>query len=698
MTRLVISFACCLLAISVIAQEATPLDSIAQRIDLETVTIGATRLSETTQETPWAVTALQTKTLDLSTQQVNLNDLLEGVPGVFTTNAYNFAQDLRLSIRGFGARSAFGIRGVKILVDGLPESTPDGQGQVDNLDLGLVQQIEVLRGASASLYGNAAGGVVNIQTDELPTIGFLEAGATTGSYGFQRYHIKGGQGFEKVQYLVNASYTAMDGYRAHSQFQNILLSGKLRWWIDPTASLTFLTNYVNSPEAQDPGALTLEERLDDRRQARSRNVNFDSGEQLAQLKLGLLFEKQLGYDHEIRGRLYRIGRDFENRLPFENGGAVALNRNFFGGGINWRYRTTLGGVDYQSQVGVESEWQIDDRVRFVNLQGRLGARTFDQEEQFRNMSAFAIQQLGFGRYLSLRLGGRLDAITMEATDRFLTDGDNSGEQTYTRFNPSIGITSKLTDRHTLYANWSTSFETPVLSERFGNPEGIGGVSGDLEPQFAVNYELGVKGRLHDRVRYELALFFIQLDNELLPFEVAGFPGRTFFRNAGASERQGIELGMHVLWGKGWSSRFSYTYSDFSFTDYQIGAQDFAGKLLPGIPNHQGFGSIRYHAESGLYGALMARYTGDYFADNDNAQTIDSYMMINLRAGYRFSLLFLHAEPFLGINNLTDTAFPGNIRLNAFGGRYFEPGPGLNFYLGVRLRFGEGRADLADIRQ
>lgn len=677
---------CLLLGWQAAFAQTESLDSIAQALDLKTITVTSTRMEEPALKSPWAITALDATTLADNTQQLQLNDFLEGVPGVFAINAYNFAQDLRLSIRGFGARSAFGIRGVKLLVDGLPESTPDGQGQVDNIDLGLVEQLEVLRGSAASLYGNAAGGVVNITTDELPTVGFVEAAAIGGSYGFRRYQLKGGQSFKKVDYLLSASYTNMAGYRAHNTFENTVLSGKVGWFIDPTASLKLIVNYVNSPQAQDPGALLASEQLANRRQARSRNVQFDAGEQVEQLKLGLIFTKRFDYGNSLEAKVYRIGRDFENRLPFSVGGAVDLQRSFWGGQLSWRFAKQLGNISYQSIIGAEAESQTDDRTRFFNNNGIRGERTFEQEELFQSLSGFVIQQFSYEK-LRLRLGGRLDYLQLEATDRFLADGDNSDTEAYTRFNPSIGLSYELSNRHFVYANWSTSFETPTLSERFGNPVGLGDVA-PLEPQTASNYEIGIKGWINPRLRYELAAFYLQLRNELIPFELQAFPNRSFFRNAGRSNRAGIELGLLALWGKGWSSRFSYTYSAFTFDDYEVGNLQLNGNRLPGIPDHQATASVRYQASSGLYGRLSGQLVGSFFADDINSEEIPSYVVLNLRAGYRFSLVFLHAEPFIGINNLSDNVYPANVRLNAFGGRYFEPAPVLHFYAGVRVRFGE----------
>lgn len=663
-------------------------DSIGPKIQLETVTVSATRLSEPLVSSPWAVSVLEESTLDLSTQKLNLNDYLDGVPGVFTTNAYNFAQDLRVSIRGFGARSAFGIRGVKILVDGLPESTPDGQGQVDNLDLGMLEQLEVLRGAASSMYGNASGGVINIQTDSLPTVGFLEAGIIGGSFGFQRYHLKGGQEFEDFQYLLNASYTGMEGFREQSAFRNTVVSGKARWWIDDTATLMAIVNYGNSPQAQDPGGLTLEDSRFDPKQAWLANRQYDAGEEVEQYKVGLLFEKQFDYGNNIHLRVFHLGRDFQNRLPFAFGGAVDLQRNVLGGGASWNYAAEWGSIRYSSQIGIDLERQVDDRSRFQNLDGRTGDRVFEQEEMFSNLSGYLIQQFQFGRWLGLRLGGRLDAITMEAKDRFLNDGDNSDQETYQQFSPSVGLNGRFSNQHFWYANWSTSFETPVLSERFANPSLIPNIGAPPEPQTAKNYEVGFRGHFQRRVIYELALFYIELEKELVPFEVPGFPGRTFYRNTGQSSRQGIELGFNVLWSKNFSSRLSYTYSDFMYDTYQLGAADFKGNFLPGIPRQQAFAALRYHKD-GWYAALQARYIGQVFADDANDTTLDEYLVMNLRAGYRWNLFILHAEPFVGINNLTDTTYPSNIRINAFGGRFIEPAPGINFYIGLRLRFGEG---------
>ncbi|MEM6802186.1 MAG: TonB-dependent receptor plug domain-containing protein, partial [Bacteroidota bacterium] len=276
---------------------------------LPSVEINALRLKASDQRTPFSVTKIDKKAIQLGNQQLSINESLVAVPGLFALNADNFAQDLRVSIRGFGARAAFGIRGVKLLVDGIPESTPDGQAQVDNVDMGLIQNMQILRGPAAGIYGNAAGGVILLQTEEVKKP-FAEARISGGSFNFQRYQAKAGFRYGKFSGLIYGSHTQTNGYRDHSEMENTLLNGRFRYAWDSLTSLTLLVNYVNSPLANDPGGVDSTAFTDNPQAARERNVDFDGGESVEQARIALNFQKALSDNQRLNIRAYRLSRDF----------------------------------------------------------------------------------------------------------------------------------------------------------------------------------------------------------------------------------------------------------------------------------------------------------------------------------------------------------------------------------------------------
>jgi iron complex outermembrane receptor protein len=656
--------------------------------ELEEIMVTTPRWEQPLTKVPAAISVVEQDEIQLGTQQLGLDESLGRVPGLFIQNRYNFAQDLRIAIRGFGARSNFGIRGIKVFVDDIPDTLPDGQGQVDSIDLGSAQRIEVIRGPASSLYGTAAGGVISIITEEGPPEPFAEARVSAGEYGFWRYGAKAGGQAGPLNYFGNLSRLELSGYRDHSRTENVLFNSKVRYTIDQSSDLTAVFNDVDSPTADDPGGLNAQEVKADRRQAAPNNELFDAGEKVDQQKLGFVYRKSFGTKHEIKARNYYVWRDFDNKLPFTNGGSVDLNRFFVGGGLSYAYSGALFTRPNRVLVGFDVDAQRDDRKRFDNNQGNRGALTFDQDEDVTSTGVFAQNEFSVLDNLSLTLGARYDRVDFDIDDKFLADGDNSGDIDFNQFSPMVGLLWSSSPALNLYGNISTAFETPTTTE-LANPSGAGGFNSDLDAQTATEYEVGVKGLMPGRLRYELSVFTIRVDDELIPFEVPAFPGRTFFRNAGKSRRDGVELGAAVEPVRGVTVSLAYTYSDFKFDKYVVDGVDLNGNNIPGIPEHLLFGELAYRHRSGLYGAWDAQYVGKFYADDENTVETDSFTVSNLRAGYVGRYGNWEIGPFLGINNLFNKRYNANVRLNAVFGRYFEPAPERNVYGGITVRYDFG---------
>ena len=470
--------------------EDTEADTL--RFELRPVTVTASRLDGADLNVPVAVSVLSRYRIQGGQQQLVLNEALAAIPGLYTMNSENFAQDLRVSIRGFGARAAFGIRGIKILVDGIPESTPDGQAQVDNIDLGFINRAEVIRGPVSALYGNASGGVISFSSSEPPISPYMDGRLSTGDFGFQQIQLKAGQQRGPISYVMNFSRNQADGFREHSAMKNSVVNGKLRWEIDPNLNFTFLTNYAESPLANDPGALTKDQVAENRSSARDRNVQYNSGESVSQFRIALVAEKKFAPHQTLQARVYFTTRDFENRLPFENGGQVQFNRLFSGSSIIYFSSGLILGIPYRLSAGMDLEDQQDDRQRFDNLEGVRGDKVLDQLEKFRSIGAFIEEELSINKVTKVTVGGRFDGIDIDAQDAYLEDGDASSSRTFTVMSPLLGVVHTLSTGINVYSNIATSFETPTLNELSNNPEGGGGFNADLRPQLATNYEIGIK--------------------------------------------------------------------------------------------------------------------------------------------------------------------------------------------------------------
>lgn len=649
---------------------------------LDEIVVTATRIESSVRDAGRSVSLVGKERIQNGTQQLGLDEALAGIPGLYMQNRYNFAQDLRISLRGFGARSGFGIRGVKVIVDGIPETLPDGQAGVDSIDMGSAQSIEVLRGPASSLYGNAAGGVIAITSelgDETP---YVEGRAAAGEYGYQQYQLKSGGKISAADYLFNVSHTELDGYRDNANARGSLINTKLGIPLNGDDSLTFSLNLTDQPEAQDPGGIDAAQAALDPSSARLQNIQFDSGESLSQQRVGVVYKRDRP-SGELTLRNYYVWRDFVNKLPFTGGGAVDLERFFYGVGAQY----SLG--DYMPDklnltFGVDFDKQDDDRKRFDNNDGTLGNLVFDQNEQVDSAGIFVQGRFDINANWALLAGLRYDEITYDVADRFLADGDDSGTLKFDEVSPSFAVNFR-TEAGVLFASYSSSFETPTTTE-LANPDASGGFNPLLRPQTAENFEIGYKAS-RENLYYELTVFSIDLEDELIPFELPAFPGRTFFSNAGKSDRDGVEAALAWTSDNGIRIDASYTWSDFKFEEFvDDNGNDFSGNQMPGLPRQFGYLGLSYVPDSGLSTTLEAVYSGDLYANNANTANVSSYTTVNFRFAYEFQRAKWAFRPYVGINNLFDESYSNNIRINAFGGRYFEPAPPLNVYAGIVVNY------------
>ncbi len=651
----------------------------AQQTDtLDEIVVTATRMETSVRDVARSVSLVNKDRIQGATQQLGLDEALSVVPGLYIQNRNNFSGDLRVAMRGFGARSSFGIRGIRIFVDGIPETLPDGQSGVDSIDLGSAQSIEVLRGPASSLYGNASGGVIAVTSELGDSEPYIEAKVAGGEFGFEQYGVKTAGRYNEIDYLLNLSRTELDGYRDHSRFRGTQVNARLGIPFGENDRLLVAANIADQPDAQDPGGIDAAQAALDPSSARLQNVQFDADETVEQQRIGFVYERSRDFG-TLSLRNYYLWRDFANKLPFGSGGAVDLDRFFYGIGA----QLSLGEVlpDRVSLTfGIDYDRQDDDRQRFENNNGVIGAQTFDQNEQVDSTGLYVQGEYDLNDAWSLQAGLRYDEISYEVTDRFLADGDDSGTLDFDEVSPSIGIHVKLASG-VVFASYSSGFETPTTTE-LANPDASGGFNPSLRPQAADNFEIGYKaGR--DGLFYELSLFQIDLEDELIPFELAAFPGRTFYSNAGSSDRRGLEAAVSWQHESGLGIDASFTWSDFEFDSFiDDNGNDFSGNQLPGLPQQFGYLGFTYQTDSGFSGVLEAFHSGDLYADNANAANVPSYIVSNLRFNIdidRGKWLF---RTYAGINNLFDESYNDNIRINAFGSRYFEPAPGRHVYVGV----------------
>ena len=601
---------------------------------------------------------------------VNFQDAIDFSAGLWITNSENQAQDNRMAIRGFGARSAFGIRGLKIILDGVPLTTPDGQSQVDNIPFQLIENVEIMKSLSSTRYGNASGGVVIINTfSNLADKYIVEAGY--GSYGYK--NIKGtySTNSEKSSTILNISQAESDGYRDHSSYLNKSLFFKhLRKF--QNMNLKFNLLYFDSPYAFDPGGLNIESVEENRLQARDRNVLYNSQESIKQIQTGVVldWDTKLG---EVNSNVYYSNRDFVGLLPFTNGGYVELNRDFSGVEISIKDKSQ----NFEWMVGTSIQDQKDDRKRFENNEGEKGAITLDQIESFRSYGAFALASYNKENY-SIQSGVRFDLHEISLDDNVGIDQQYvEYSKSLKAFSPNVGFIYNLNKKYEVYINYGKSYETPSLSELSANPNGVG-FNGDLNPMNSRGFDLGFRNKSQN-LSYSITAFYINTKDEIVRYELDGFEGMNFYRNLGTSKRIGTEIEVSYNLGNSGVLNASYTQAKYEFKNQEVSGD------LPGIPKSN-------FALEWLYGykdfdlKLDLKYVNSLYADNNNEVKVPSYLLSNIALKNKFNLKGFFLEVGLHVRNLLDEKYYDNIRTNAFGNRFYEPASIRSFILSIKTTF------------
>lgn len=645
---------------------------------------------------PFAVTVQTPDSSRPGQRHLSVDETLALIPGLTVSNRNNPSQDPRISIRGFGARSAFGVRGIRVLRDGIPLTLPDGQTPVDYLDLESVGRVEVMRGSASSLYGNAGGGVVDLRTSE-PLSAPLSGAARiwNGGFGSRRIVGKASGVADGLGYQANVARTESDGYREYSRQR--MTNGFARLSLDArgaTYALQWLG--VNTPVAENPGALTRAQLELNPRMADPLSIRKRARKAVRQSQLGATV-RHANPRGEIEVSAYAATRSLDNPLAFA---IVDLGRATSGGSLRATLPLSLLRATHRLTVGTELQLQNDRRRNFTNCNDippptaptatcpnigvERGTLTLDQREIVSSIGSYVRDELQIGERFILTASARADAVRFRVKDRLIsaTNPDDSGRRVLDAVSPMVGILARLSASHSMYANVSSAFETPTATELGNQPSGAAGINRDLKPQRSTTFEVGAKGVGAIGLQYNVSLFATGVRDELIPFDIPSGGGRRYFRNAGRTSRRGAELGLGLsvrrleLGG-------AYTYANYRFTDFTVDTSHYAGNRIPGIPRQtvQASGTWRSAVATFVTEATLA----DGMAVNDaNSESSPGYAIFNARIVTSGSLGRSGAELTLGAQNLFNTRYVSSVSVNAAGGKFYEPGSQRSVYVGLTL--------------
>jgi iron complex outermembrane receptor protein len=651
---------------------------------------------------PFAVTVQTPDSSRPGQRHLSLDETLWLIPGLTVSNRNNPSQDPRISIRGFGARSAFGVRGIRVLRDGIPLTLPDGQTPVDYLDLESVGRVEVMRGSASSLYGNAGGGVVDLRTSEplpVPVSGAVRL--WSGGFGSRRIVAKASGAARSLGYQANIARTESDGYRDYSRQR--VTNGFARLSLDGTGgSYALVWLGMNTPVAQNPGALTRAQVELDPRLADPLSIRKGARKAVTQSQLGMT-ARRMGARAEIEASAYAATRSLDNPLAFA---IVDVGRATSGGSVRATLPFSLLGAGQRLTLGTELQLQNDLRRNFTNCNNiprptaptatcpdtrvERGTLTLDQREIVSSFGSYIRDELRLGERYILTASARADAVRFRVKDRLIsaTNPDDSGRRLLDAVSPMVGILARLSASHSAYANVSSAFETPTATELGNQPSGAAGINRDLKPQRSTTYEVGVKGVGTSGLQYNASLFTTGVHDELIPFDIPAGGGRRYFRNAGRTSRRGAELGLGVA-VRAVELGGAYTYANYRFTDFTVDTARYAGNRIPGIPRQT------LQASATLRSAVATFVTevtaADRMAVNDaNSESSPGYAIFNARIVTSAALGRSSAELTLGGQNLFDTRHVSSVSVNAAGGKFYEPGSQRSVYVGLTLMAAKAR--------
>jgi iron complex outermembrane receptor protein len=659
------------------------------------IVVTATRNAQSSLDVPAAIDSIDRRELTEAKLQANISETMVRVPGTYVQSREAYSQEQQISVRGFGARSGFGTRGVRLYVDGIPATTPDGQGGTALFDFASAKSIEVLRGPFSALYGNHSGGIVQAFTEDGPADPTVSANYMFGSYGTQKIGLKFGGTYGRVNAVASTSYMTTDGYRDRSSSERYLTNAKFGIKLDDRASLTISASYLDQPWDQDPQTLTAAQVAQNRRQAAAVASQFNTGRSLDNKQIGAVYDRQLTASDSIRVMAYGgernnigyLGTRGGAAVPFSSGGISGLARDFLGFGGRWTRKTTVFG-DQPLTVTAGADYDVagEDRKGYENLNGAIGILKRNEFNRVHSWGTYGQAEWTPISTVTGFAGLRYTRVKVQSSDYFVAgvNPNDSGAAHFSAWTPVIGALVRVTPLTNVYLNAGRSFETPTLIE-LGYRNVGSGLNFDLRPATSNHYELGVKSLVGERTRVNAGRV-PDLHEGRDRRRFTNISGRVTYKNAGKTERRGIELSWNSDLGSGLNAvRVAYTYLKATFAEAFTGGSGtvFAGAQVPGVPRNMFYGDLVWRDEgSGLFAGIEHRRATKVYANDTNADFASGYKLTDLRAGITRNLHPFTVQFFARLNNVFSEKYIAGVAVNSTTGAFYAPAAERNFLLGV----------------
>lgn len=683
----------------------------------EPVLLPTIQIEVTRTDTAWLNTPASVYRIEPDKNQnnvgVNLTETLKGVPGLQLNNRENYAQDLQLSMRGFGARSTFGVRGVRIYVDGIPATMPDGQGQTSNIDLSSLSHIEVLGGPFSSLYGNSSGGAILTTSKEGSGQDSIELGYSAGSHNKNRADVilqGGAKNAGEPSYVVSSSYFDTDGYREHSAAQKVLSNTKLTWDLEDGSKINWVLNHVDI-HADDPQGLTREQWQANPKQQVPFLKQFDVRKEINQTQTGLTWSKPLNDQHEIYAMAYAGQREVTQYQSIPNtaqanprhaGGVIDFSRDYYGTDLRWTGKDVLPNTRFTAGLAFDS--MDEERKGFENFDangnyGVKGDLRRDENNTLWNLDPYLQASWNFLPVWTVDAGLRYSNVHYQSKDHYIkfdadpnkNNGDDSGKTDYSKLLPSVALTWEVTPEFTSYISYAKGFETPTFTEMAYSAND--GMNFNLQPASSDNYELGIKAQ-NVWGNFTAAIFQSKTQNDIVSAGTEN--GRATFRNADRTLREGAELSWNKALWRDLTAQASYSYIDATFDVFvpEIANPSDptkpkavaipSGNLIPGIAKNQAFAAVGWQPETGFNAGLDIRYMDKVYVDDVNSDAAPSYTVVSANAGYVWTQADWKVRTYVRADNVFDENYIGSVIVNDGNGRFFEPADGMNWSAGFSV--------------